>query len=441
MTVTIIGGGPSGLFAAYQLSRFVKKAKIAVIEKGSYLGAISNQSSVPASPVNPIGYGGAGIFADKLYFDVAGGWLEDEGKIDAKIYMSLVSEVVEKFSNKAITRSNVPKRVPEVDGLVYKPYRNTVAMNSNEYSLMIRSLLRALRLAGVQAVACTEVTEISRRKDEQFRLRLSHGESILSDVVVVATGRGGSTWLESQSPGLGLQFEGASPLLGVRIETISRRVKELKSLGLDPKFKANYEEDHSTKTHCVCYDGNVISCRCEDLILVDGTRCQQPSRNTSFNILTGHAPGLTRISGRRVVREILARNHGFPIVQLMDDFRLGTATTRSSLASNRVRPTLTRAKPGNIAQFYPPIILERIYRFLDLLTGFAPHVLDSENLVYAPVFEWFYPRVKHDERTRTTTKGLFVAGDVAGLSQGVVMACASGLQTAVAVDEYIESEF
>jgi len=281
----------------------------------------------------------------------------------------------------------------------------------------------------------TAVESVDRVDGGTFRLNLSDNKSFGADVVLLATGRASTTWLSTQGRKLGLRFGNAEPLIGVRVETLTSRVRSMKDLGLDPKFKA---EDTATKTHCMCFDGHVISCKCEDMVLVDGVSSGTPSGRTSFNILT-RIPGLTRKAGRRMVHEILGEKRAQPIVQRMDDFQGGSSTSRLRLEAGKVKRSLVQSRPGNISDFLDVEALAKIYDFLDRLSALAPGISAPDNLVYAPVYEWFSPRVKWDaDSWRTGVDGLFVTGDATGTSQGVVMASTSGLRAAFAIYEYLD---
>ena len=87
--VAIVGAGPAGLFAAYELITKNKDLKIVLIDRGSSVKkrvCPMNQNKVPCQNCNPCailsGYGGAGTFSDgKLNF------IPKLGKSDLTKYM------------------------------------------------------------------------------------------------------------------------------------------------------------------------------------------------------------------------------------------------------------------------------------------------------------------------------------------------------------------
>lgn len=435
-----MGGGPAGLCAAYQISRFAKNRQVIILDggpsKSNRSGNLPNRGI--QCPVSTEGYGGAGVFADKLYFDVAGGWLEQTGAgIDARIYMSLVSEIFEKFTDfKAWGSGEGSGSDFKIKGLSFKPYPNIVSVTLSQYMRFIDKLVENLKSAGVKIRFSTKVKSVTRGADSRFRLQFDDGKIIESDIVLLATGRGSTTWLESQVTRLGVKLGRADSLLGVRIETLTSRVHRLNRLALDPKIRTN---DRNTKVHCMCYGGHVISCSCENMTLVDGTRFAPETKNSSFNILTR----LSNLNhdhhdGQKIAMAICASPRGLPKVQRMDDFRGGTPSTLERIRSGQVSRTLNASAAGNIAGLLPDPVRQAIIDFIDSLQGYVPLLGERDNLIYAPVLEWFYPKVVLDEKSwMTDAPGLFVTGDSAGLSQGVVMACASGMKAGLAIEEYI----
>ena len=74
--VVIVGAGPAGLFAAYELVSKNKNLKIAILDRGKFADkrvcpiTVNGGSCINCTPCNILsGYGGAGTFSDgKLNF-------------------------------------------------------------------------------------------------------------------------------------------------------------------------------------------------------------------------------------------------------------------------------------------------------------------------------------------------------------------------------------
>lgn len=387
-------------------------------------------------PVDAIGLGGAGVFADKLYFDPAGGWLEGKAfGLDARVYMSLIGEVFQRFTGPIPWKDDFAQKVKLGPNLLFKPYPNLIAINLQNYRKLTDGLVKLISKKGAKVLFSKKVVSITVSKtNNQFTLGFKNGNTIYSDIVVLATGRGGTQWLKHQAKHLRLHIENAKPYVGVRIETLSSRVKKMTELSMDPKIKSTLDD---TKIHCVTTGGHVMSCKCDGMVLVDGTKFEPKSSNTSFNVLTRLGSGGSEY-GRRIINRMLEKGRGIPIIQRMEDFRSGFASSQKSILAGSVKATLKAAAPGDITDQLPDKVQERIINFISELSKFEPGVTAGDNLVYAPVFEWFYPTVNMNPKTwKTSVDGFFVAGDAAGHSQGVVMACASGVRVASAVQEYL----
>ena len=123
--VAIIGAGPAGLFAAYELITKNKKLKVALIDRGSSVKnrvCPMNKKKVPCQNCNPCailsGYGGAGTFSDgKLNF------IPKLGKSDLTKYMleseanKLIDETEEIFNKFNMDAEVYPSNMDEAIAL------------------------------------------------------------------------------------------------------------------------------------------------------------------------------------------------------------------------------------------------------------------------------------------------------------------------------------
>lgn len=78
--------------------------------------------------------------------------------------------------------------------------------------------------------------------------------------------------------------------------------------------------------------------------------------------------------------------------------------------------------------FFPSILVEGILEFIHRLAAVCRHLDHDDTLIYAPALEWCMKRVTVDRNLETSVKGLFVVGDGAGLTQGVVVAAMTGVR-------------
>jgi len=67
---------------------------------------------------------------------------------------------------------------------------------------------------------------------------------------------------------------------------------------------------------------------------------------------------------------------------------------------------------------------------LDCLDKVAPGVASDSTLLYAPEVKFYAMQTNVDQNMETNVPNLFVAGDGAGLSRGIITAAATGLLAA-----------
>ncbi len=439
LDLAIIGAGPAGLFATYQLARLSSSLRIAILVNSGWPTTKFWQNKIRHSnPVSVDGIGGSALFSDKLYFDPAGGWLETRQKEYSRVFMAYVAEIFERYVGLS-ERSAVSLRsdLPQLAGLQYKPYKTLVPITAPDHVRFLRGLLQKLESHGIKLIYNASVDNVSKT-GSFFTLVLATKRTISAKNILFATGRSSATWFEKIASRFGLKMRKGQPYLGVRLETRAEWIRNLYQYGGDPKFERPSRIPSSyTKTHCVCFDGHVISCECGEMVLIDGTKSSIASKNTSMNVLTRIPRTLSSERCNQIVRKILELGRGKPLVQRMQDFKLGRPTSRNALKLNKVRPTLTESTPGEITHLFPNQVQNNLVDFLDVMSLNYPKLADRDNLVYAPVFEWFPPRVWIDPSGRTSVPGLFVTGDIAGVTQGVVPAATHGLRIGMKIAELL----
>lgn len=439
--LAIIGAGPAGLFAGYQLARSSPSLRLAIlVDAGRSTNAFWRNKTKHRNPVGVEGLGGSGLFSDKLYFDAAGGWLESREKEYSKIIMAYAAEIFERYvgvsERGAVTpRSNMPQLV----GLLYKPHPMIVPITATNYVRFVRGLVEKLEGFGVKFVYDASVEDVAKLTSS-FKIVLSKRGITSARNVLFASGRSSAAWFEGIASRLQLKLRKGRPYFGIRLETRAEWIEGLRRYGDDPKLERPSNVPTSyTKTHCVCFNGHVISCKCDDMILVDGTKLAPPSENTSMNILTRIPRTLSSQRCKEIIRNMLRVGGGRPLVQRMEDFRVGSPTLSGALKKNAVQRTLKNSTPGDMTNLLPLQMQKNLVDFLDTMRTSYPKLAHSDNLIYGPVFEWFQPKVWIGPSGQTSIPGLFVTGDIAGVSQGVVPAATHGLQMGTKLADLLRS--
>jgi len=121
---------------------------------------------------------------------------------------------------------------------------------------------------------------------------------------------------------------------------------------------------------------------------------------------------------------------GKPIIQRLGDLKRGRRSTWKRIERSNVIPTLGSVTPGDIAMAFPHRLIVDIIEGLEALDKVIPGVASDSTLLYAPEIKLYAMRVDVDSGMRTKVNGLYVAGDGAGVSRGIVGAAATGILAA-----------
>ena len=118
------------------------------------------------------------------------------------------------------------------------------------------------------------------------------------------------------------------------------------------------------------------------------------------------------------------------IVQRYGDFRRGRRTTVERLYRNNIQPTLKDAVPGDLCLVLPYRILKDIDEMLIALDHVSPGLTSDETLLYGVEVKFYSNQVKVDDSFETNIKNMYVLGDGAGITRGLMQASANGVYVA-----------
>ena len=76
---------------------------------------------------------------------------------------------------------------------------------------------------------------------------------------------------------------------------------------------------------------------------------------------------------------------------------------------------------------YPSRMVKNLLEGLEMLDRVMPGVNSDSTLIYAPEIKFYAMRVETNRHLRTVLPNLYVAGDGAGVSRGIVGAAATGI--------------
>ncbi|MBT3395094.1 NAD(P)-binding protein [archaeon] len=436
--VIIVGAGPAGLFAAKILSK--KKLKTLIID----------ERSIP---------GGAGALTDgKLIFDNRIGMELDELSIDEEKANSIIHYIENYF-----LKLGVPPEVSGIDAVRGEKIRKRAAkyglnfilsksrhMGTDNAHKIMKKFKEELGLRGVDFLMNTRVEKVNNEK-KGFVVSTNHKKKFDSKYLLVCPGRGGSHWWRKQADKLGIKYKHGPIQMGVRVELPVETLKPITDVSYDAKFLfKSLSHNDGVRTFCVCPGGfvtleppqNGIPYRGKMLQPVNGhALSKMKSKNTNFAILV--TLPLTKPESdpkEYIIRSVIntyENGGGKPIAQRWGDLIRGSRSKKETFDSvargyDRVKSTMnTEFTPGDISIAYPERFYSAIKEMIIQLDKIIPGVAHPSTILYIPevkLCDTVYLTLK--DTNETSVNNLFVAGDGAGKSRGIVGAGVAGILAA-----------
>ena len=456
--VIVVGAGPAGLFATLKLAE--AGLRVALVDKGKPLEERkcplkTGQARVCAhcnSCSLMCGWGGAGAFSDgKLTLTPHfGGNLENY--VGKERLLGLLDEADSIWKEYGADSAPLYEPDPEFASKVIKKAR-TAGLQVIPARIRHIGTDRTMEvLRNIYYKLCDKVhilmnTEVKRITVEDGRVRgveLASGEKLDSNYVLLAPGREGAPWMERTSKELGLPVDSLPVDVGVRVEIPAELAEELTEQFYEVKAIYNSPTfDDQVRTFCMCPHGEVVTEFQSDggVVTVNGHSYRdKKTDNTNFAILVSteftepfHDPNGYGVHIARLANML----GGTVLVQRLGDLKLGRRSTRSRIERGLVKPTLAEAEPGDLSFALPYRHLKDILEMLEALESIIPHVNDKYTLLYGIEVKFYSLKLSLNERLETSVKGLYAAGDGAGVTRGVIQASASGLVSARSIIEDI----
>lgn len=442
--VIIVGAGPAGIFSALELTEKTK-LNILMLDRGPDI----NQRKCPASrgfecvhcdPCGLLsGWGGAGAFSDgKLTLSTeVGGWLTEY--VSSKELEQLVNHV-----DGIYLKFGAPNRV-------YGENIEKIEKIEREASLAGLKLIRQkIRHMGTEKCAQTlkkmrqelnSKLEFKPRKDIKGLIvkngivegvETVNGEKFLSKYVIVAPGRSGAEWLQSEAQALGLKTLNNTVDVGLRVEILASVMEELTQVLYEPKFIYYSKSfDDQIRTFCVAPYGEVITESYNGVLTVNGqSYAERKTENTNFAILVSTSftePFKEPIAYGKYLARLSNLLSGGVMIQRLGDLESGRRSTPERIARSVVTPTLKNATPGDLSFVLPYRYLADIREMLHALDKITPGIHSRDTLLYGIEVKFYSSRLQLSNHLETKIRNLFTIGDGAGVTRGLVQASASGV--------------
>lgn len=454
--VIIVGAGPAGIFTAYELKKQKPQSKILLIESGKSIDKRhcpkdKTKKCVSCKPYCHIttGFSGAGAFSDgklSLSYEVGGDLPELVGAdlvqeyIDYadSIYLSFGADTkVEGIGNNEAVKEIRRKAIQGSLKLVDCPIRHLGTEKAQEIYLKIQNHLLD---NGVEIKFDTTVKDLLIKDNEVYGVLISdsltkkNNEELLSNKVVVATGRKGADWLKDMCINHNVSHSAGPVDIGVRVELRNEVMESVNNVLYESKL-IGHPAPFKDKVRTFCQNpGGFVSQENYDnnLAIVNGHSYKdKKSENTNLAILSSHnfsEPFNEPIEyGQKVAELVNMLGNGKILVQRYGDILDGKRTWEHELYESNVRHTLPDAEAGDLTSAMPYRTMTNILNFIQAMDTVVPGFASRETLLYGPEIKFYSNRINLDKNFETNIKGLHCLGDSSGWTRGLMMASAMGV--------------
>jgi uncharacterized FAD-dependent dehydrogenase len=452
--VIIVGAGPAGIFSALELTEKTNLS-VLMLDRGHDI----NQRKCPASrgfecvncdPCAVLsGWGGAGAFSDgKLTLSPeVGGWLNEYvSSRELGQLMDHADGIYLKFGAPEHTYGGDDEKIDEIERkaslaglkLVRQRIRH---MGTERCAQTLRKMRQELN-SKVDFKPRNDVKGLIVKDGVAEGVETVDGEKFLGKYVIVAPGRSGAEWLQSEAQALGLKTFNNPVDVGIRVEVLASVMEELTSALYEPKlvYYSKSFDDH-VRTFCVAPYGEVITESYDGVLTVNGqSYAERKTENTNFAILVSTSftePFKEPIAYGKYVARLSNLLSGGVIIQRLGDLESGRRSTPERISRSVVTPTLKNATPGDLSFVLPYRYLADIREMLHALDKMTPGLHSRDTLLYGIEVKFYSSRLQLSHCLETKIHNLFTIGDGAGVTRGLIQASASGI---VAATEILKRE-
>jgi len=438
--VVIIGAGPAGLFAALRLES-LGAGKVLLVEQGPDLEERHRDS--PSGLL--CGWGGAGAFSDgKLILSPeVGGFLGDVLPLDEltvliqeadEVYQSLGASP-ETFGGDPDTLELLKIKARQA-GMIFIPTRLRHIGTDNCQKILAR--LQERLTGRVEIRTHCRAKRLLAEDGAVTGVALENGEVAAARYVIAAPGRSGAAWVREEARRLKIPSVPSPVDIGVRVEAPASVLAPLTEAAYEAKL-IYYSRtfDDKVRTFCMNPYGEVVLEELNGLVTVNGhSYTSRKTENTNFAILVSSTftePFDDPISyGQYIARLANLLGQG-ALVQRLGDLQVGRRSTPARLERCLTRPTLAKATPGDLSFVLPYRYLKDILEMLEALDALAPGINHRHTLLYGVEVKFYSHRLKLSPELETPIRNLFIIGDGAGITRGLIQASVSGLIAARAI--------
>lgn len=445
--VIIIGGGPGGIFSAYELIQRKPELKVAIFEAGHELD--KRHCPIDGEKVKTCigckscsimsGFGGAGAFSDGKYNitnDFGGTLYEYIGKKHALELMRYVDEINMRYGGegtKLYSTAGTKFKKECIQHDLHLLDASVRHLGTDINYIVLENLYNDLKEKVDFFFDCP--VETVSVMDGGYEIKCNDS-SYTCEKCIISVGRIGSKWMEKVCNDLQIPTKSNRVDIGVRVELpaevfshITDELYESKIVYRTPKY------GDRVRTFCMNPKGAVVNENTNGIITVNGHSYEDPAKqteNTNFALLVakhfsepfkdsnGYGESIARLSNML---------GGGVIVQRFGDLIRGQRSTQNRIDEAFITPTL-KATPGDLSLVLPKRILDGIIEMIYALDKVAPGTANDDTLLYGVEIKFYNMEVEVSDKLESRYEGLYIIGDGSGITHSLSHASASGVYVA-----------
>lgn len=409
--VIIIGGGPGGIFSAYELIQRKPELKVAVFEAGHALD--KRHCPIDGDKVKTCigckscsimsGFGGAGAFSDGKYNianDFGGTLYEYIVKKHALDLMRYVDEINMRYGGegtKLYSTAGTKFKKECIQHDLHLLDASVRHLGTDINYIVLENLYNDLKDKIDFFFDCP--VETVSVIDGGYEIKCKDAFYTCHNCII-SVGRIGSKWMEKVCNDLQIPTKSNRVDIGVRVELpaevfshITDELYESKIVYRTPKY------GDRVRTFCMNPKGAVVNENTNGIITVNGHSYEDPAKqteNTNFALLVakhfsepfkdsnGYGESIARLSNML---------GGGVIVQRFGDLIRGQRSTQNRIDEAFITPTL-KATPGDLSLVLPKRILDGIIEMIYALDKVAPGTANDDTLLYGVEIKFYNMEVE-----------------------------------------------
>ena len=458
--VIIVGGGPGGIYSAYELKKLAPEKRVAVFEAGHPLekrrcpiDGVKIKSCIRCKTCSIMsGFGGAGAFSDGKYNitnDFGGTLYEHIGKREALELMKYVDAVNMAYGGegtKLYSTAGTRFKKLCIENKLNLLDASVRHLGTDINYVVLKNLFAHLRDT-VDFFFDTPVLDVTA-EESGYAVCTEKGD-YTCDRLIISVGRSGSKWMETICKRLmeeickrlDIPTRSNRVDLGVRVELPAVVFSHLTDELYESKIVYRTEKfEDNVRTFCMNPNGIVVTENTNGIVTVNGhsyEREDMHTENTNFALLVSkhftEPFNDSNLYGESIARlsNMLA---GGVMVQRFGDLVRGRRSTVKRIEKGLVTPTLA-ATPGDLSLVLPKRILDGIIEMIYALDKIAPGTANDDTLLYGVEVKFYNMEVSLDENLMTRYPGLYIIGDGSGITHSLSHASASGVFVARRIAE------